>query len=547
MSRKSVKIGDPLFKGMRISDSAARKNEGGLPGLIFVYFYCLVTSLVVLWICSRSSPWYPFNNWDDANSYFTVGKSIWRGMVPYRDLFDQKGWLLYFIYSLGYLMDHTGFRGVFVLEILSFAFHLMAQYMILALYMKKRTAYVLLPVLAAIVTSSRCFYWGGSAEEFMLPFLSWGLYILMRYARSGFPEMIKRKDVLMCGILAGAVFNIKFNSLGLFIAFIVILTITTMLSKKGGYTIPGRIVSVIERWFIFLLGMIITTLPGAAWFIYKGAVRDWLHVYLYLNIFVYSEKLTFAGRMAAIFDILKGHFLSNKVVFIPVAVAFLAGVIYLLLALIWRDLNPFNKEDVTDNVVLEILGFIFSGMMLALGIFFGGVSLTYYPLPLTIYAVGGAIFLGRLIQPLLERGEIVALFLIVSLAGSVVISYSCSMNVPYHDYEKKDLWMYVFRDRIMESGYEDPTLINMNCFDAGLYTVCDIFPDCRFFQTQTIRLDEVEQTQVEYIKSGKADFLLSRDGPEERAGDLYSLLDVITQDIAGVEHTYYLYERVSNE
>ena len=40
-------------------------------------------------ICTRSSLLYVFNLWDDANSYFTVGKCIFRGFVPYRDLFDQ--------------------------------------------------------------------------------------------------------------------------------------------------------------------------------------------------------------------------------------------------------------------------------------------------------------------------------------------------------------------------------------------------------------------------------------------------------------------------
>ena len=31
------------------------------------------------------------------------------GAVPYRDLFDHKGPLLYLLYGIGYLIDSTGF------------------------------------------------------------------------------------------------------------------------------------------------------------------------------------------------------------------------------------------------------------------------------------------------------------------------------------------------------------------------------------------------------------------------------------------------------
>ena len=82
--------------------------------------FAAIVSICFLTICSRSSFIYIFNNWDDANSYFTMGKVMMNGGVFYRDSFDQKGPLLYFIYGLAYLISHNTFRGVFVMEILSF-------------------------------------------------------------------------------------------------------------------------------------------------------------------------------------------------------------------------------------------------------------------------------------------------------------------------------------------------------------------------------------------------------------------------------------------
>lgn len=53
--------------------------------------FCLVTAFAGLMICSRSSFLYPYNDWNDANSYFTMGKGMMNGLVIYRDLYDQKG------------------------------------------------------------------------------------------------------------------------------------------------------------------------------------------------------------------------------------------------------------------------------------------------------------------------------------------------------------------------------------------------------------------------------------------------------------------------
>ena len=67
---------------------------------IFLYF--IVAAVTVLLLATRSSFLYPCNNWDDANSYFSVGKAIFNGKLPYREVFDQKGILLYFLYGFPY-------------------------------------------------------------------------------------------------------------------------------------------------------------------------------------------------------------------------------------------------------------------------------------------------------------------------------------------------------------------------------------------------------------------------------------------------------------
>ena len=79
-----------------------------------------IAALVLVW-CSKSSPLYAFNDWMDANIFFTMGKSMLRGRVLYRDVFDHKGPVLYLLYGLAACVDNTGFGGVLLLETAAFA------------------------------------------------------------------------------------------------------------------------------------------------------------------------------------------------------------------------------------------------------------------------------------------------------------------------------------------------------------------------------------------------------------------------------------------
>ena len=83
--------------------------------------FALLVSFAVLTVCSKNSFLYPMNDWVDVNCFFTVGRGITHGLVPYRDLYDQKGPLLYFVYALAALISEHSFLGVFVIETLLFA------------------------------------------------------------------------------------------------------------------------------------------------------------------------------------------------------------------------------------------------------------------------------------------------------------------------------------------------------------------------------------------------------------------------------------------
>ena len=142
--------------------------------------WCLGAAALVLVLCSKTSPLFVLNDWMDANIFFTMGKSMLSGKVLYRDVFDHKGPVLYLLYGLGWLLDHTGFTGVFVLELCAFALFLDFGLRTAALLRGTplHPAWCLLP--AAAVAACRAFAHGGSAEELLLPFMAAALYGLAK-------------------------------------------------------------------------------------------------------------------------------------------------------------------------------------------------------------------------------------------------------------------------------------------------------------------------------------------------------------------------------
>ena len=144
----------------------------------FETFWCFFTSLFILTFTTRSSILFPYNNWDDVNSYFTMGKGLMNGMVIYRDLYDQKGPFLYLLYGIGYLISHKSFFGIYIFEIIAGTIFLTFAFKLIKRHSSTSVALVLIPLVAAGVYSSRSFYWGGAAEEFCLPMLAYTIYII---------------------------------------------------------------------------------------------------------------------------------------------------------------------------------------------------------------------------------------------------------------------------------------------------------------------------------------------------------------------------------
>ena len=346
-------------------------------------------ALVVMLFCTRSSFLFPMNNWDDANSYFTMGKSMMHGILIYRDIFDQKGPWLYFLYGLCSLVSRTTFAGVFLMEIAFGMLDLVAAYRIFRLRLGEAASLALMAPALAVMCATRSFYWGGSAEELCLPAILWTLYLVMRQLlgekRSGLPAPFSYPVIFAAGLMSGYVAGIKFTILGFFFAFMVLVMFLSRSVKRF-----------LISCAVFLAGMFLPFVPWLIYFGVRGALADWYRVYIYANVFLYS---TFGAAD-------KGESLYDKVYNLSKILYWLfrVNLPYFLMTgagMLWMLLRK-GADLVSRFALILMFGLTF------VGIFIGGSDLPYYSLPLAAFAVPGFLAVGVVAGKLLPSVPILA-------------------------------------------------------------------------------------------------------------------------------------------
>ena len=151
---------------------------------------CAAMAALMLLFTSQCSPLYPINVWGDANCLLTVGRVMKRGGVLYRDIYEQKGPLLYLIHAAAACLSDTSFLGVYLMEIPALTAALYAAYRLMRLRAGSAFALGAAAVFGALATTGGSFMRGDSAEEFCLPLLTAALAIAYaEYGRRAKPRL----------------------------------------------------------------------------------------------------------------------------------------------------------------------------------------------------------------------------------------------------------------------------------------------------------------------------------------------------------------------
>lgn len=139
----------------------------------------------------------------DCPFFEIIGMGILQGKVPYVDLFDHKGPLIFFVDALGFSFG-LGKTGLWLLQVVWMTFTLIFFYKLATVFTaSKRNAFF--GVLLAMIPLIDFITEGNQCEEWMLPFIAASFWMGFRYILSG-----ERKHPAWMSLIYGVSFAIVF-------------------------------------------------------------------------------------------------------------------------------------------------------------------------------------------------------------------------------------------------------------------------------------------------------------------------------------------------
>lgn len=168
----------------------------------------LVYSLIITGLILYCIPiiWYTIPG-TDGGVFMYIGKRMLEGAVPYRDIFDHKGPLLYFINALGIFISGGEIWGVRILEIIFIVLAVFISFYSLKKYFGVKIAIfstavwlISLPVILAP---------GNYCEEYAVLFQFVGIWFFIAYFQTN-----KNKYLFYFGLSLGGVILLRPNLIG---------------------------------------------------------------------------------------------------------------------------------------------------------------------------------------------------------------------------------------------------------------------------------------------------------------------------------------------
>lgn len=254
-------------------------------------YVAIVISAVFSWsflINSPLHPWIQGATYTDSSVFRTVVLMMQNGYMPYRDSFDHKGPLLYWIDYFGVCLNKNW--GIWFIELLFLAITFFYLYKVARLCCDKGAA--ICTVLLAISLLFKYFEWGNFTEEYAMLFIAVSLYIFLNYLVNGYLSYVL---VGIAGLCFGAVLMLRPNMVAVWVVFCCYIFIDSVVKKE--YKKIGQIV------LAFVIGMAVIIVPIVIWLYINGDLACFWETYIGFNSKYSSPSSLYFRYSAAVYFI----------------------------------------------------------------------------------------------------------------------------------------------------------------------------------------------------------------------------------------------------
>ena len=313
---------------------------------------------------SNSFPWKNGETLADSSVFLTIGKQMEAGAIPYKDTFDHKGPLLYFINYWGMLISES--KGIFIFEFLAIFITLWFMYKIIRLKVNSQPASIILAAITFTpflsIYASDC---GNLTEQYAMPFIAGSIYVFLKYFLKG---KVSSFNILAVGVSFACVLMLRINMVSIWAVFCLAILIKNLVKKE--FKELGKNIC------LFILGALLVLIPILCYFFSNDAFTDFIDTYIKFNLsYSKADALPILSVMT--------HFVNNVVIIFSLIIT-----IYYI----------FKGTDKKEKNLFKLYAFVF--LILLLSACMSGRLYPHYGMILTpIGAFPIAVLYKKLKQP----------------------------------------------------------------------------------------------------------------------------------------------------
>ena len=232
---------------------------------LFIFILFIISALFVLIMSYSTSPLYPYYFGGDSAQFQTIGKGWSKGMIPYKDMFDHKGPIIFFIDMLGFLLTGTSL-GIMLLQIIFMFFTLFSLFLLSKLFFKNYIGGGIVYIFLALIILTLYYNGGNTVEEYCLPFIGISLFFQLKFFYSSKYDTHFPLYAGFYGItFAVCLFTRITNGVAVFCGIFVI-TIMLLINKSWK--------SLLQNILYFVAGALVIILPFCIYFSFHGVLKD---------------------------------------------------------------------------------------------------------------------------------------------------------------------------------------------------------------------------------------------------------------------------------
>lgn len=283
----------------------SRKTMRYSKDTVYCIFIIIATTITSALYAKSTSIFHPYYYSYDGTIFMHIGQAIKNGSVPYRDIYDIKGPMLWLIEYIGQII-HDGRLGIYLLEILNLNAIAIISYIAARYYLTELQSAISTAIaIAFIIATCRLEH---TVEEFTYLYSVAAVCITLKNIKmeKGF---CNKRTFFMYGLLAMGAMLIRVIDCVIVGSCIIYAGIVTY--RQYG------IKNLLVNYGFALIGAILFVLPFVVYFAINNAMKDWLDAAVLFS-FRYSEfnkkplKKSFLAilllpMIMSLYSILKGN------------------------------------------------------------------------------------------------------------------------------------------------------------------------------------------------------------------------------------------------